>query len=103
METTHLRQHIEYNLVMPDSSNFSKHHSLFFVNGIIIYKFYHREAAIAIIKSAFWQDALKNESYEFIPKKQETTPLRQLIEKMPGEFLVTENYSNATTLLILLC
>ena len=37
-----------------------------------------------MLKSPVWMDALKNESYEMIPRRRKTTPLRQLIEKMPG-------------------
>ena len=40
---------------------------------------------MAIIKSTQWKDALKNESLESASNKQTTTPLRQLIEKMPSE------------------
>ena len=48
---------------------------------------------MAIIKSTQWQDALKNESLESASNKQMTTPLRQLIEKMPSEFCT---YLNCT-------
>ena len=41
---------------------------------------------MAIIKSSQWKDALKHESRESKSSKHKTTPVRQLIEKMPGEF-----------------
>ncbi len=47
---------------------------------------YHsREAAIAILKTKEWKEALKNECYEYIPRKKRTTPFRQMIERMPGK------------------
>ncbi len=47
--------------------------------------FLSREAAIAILKTTEWREALKNECYEYIPKKKRTTPFRQMIERMPGK------------------
>ena len=52
-----------------------------------IFNFYScRDTASAIVKSNYWQEALRNHTLDLNTGRHDT-PMRKLIRKMPGRFL----------------
>ena len=51
----------------------------------VLFTIFYREVAQAIVESNHWKKALRNTTYYSSGKY--TTPLRQLITEMPGQYI----------------